>query len=182
MGGNLDKFTVTVDGVTYTGRDELVELNLTTGAGIYLQGPNDATLALAQEGNGFKVTAATDSRAATYTISIGLYSSLKAGGTLMVYVSETFSASDFVDGSYTTKLQDYMFVDQEWGEENANAVRGTDGCGNVTYTLNGETYYLIENDTMEIVDSEGNHVPRAATIFSVTVYDENGNNIASASL
>lgn len=182
-GGSL--MNVTVDGVTYKGSDESadalngsnVEQKLTGENGKFINGPMDATLALTRNADGtFTITPASAQGVARYEISIGMYATIKAGGSCREFIQEVINVTDAAH-SYTSIIKDFAFVDQKWVREHNDAVRETLN-GYTIYTLNGTSYYYL-------LDADSNTVngnPRPLSLFGVTAYDSNGKIVAAAAL
>jgi predicted ribosomally synthesized peptide with SipW-like signal peptide len=135
------------------------------------QGPEDNITITKNSDNTFTFTSSTLENAAKYTVSVGLYTYV-TNGTLLYYVSEDIEASQA--DSYTTQLKLLGFVDKQWVESNEGSVESGTIAGNVTYTKDGTTYYLVNNDLSNV-----NGVAKAASIVVVCVYDSNGKLLSS---
>ena len=150
---------------------------MTTGAGgSFVHGPQDNTLALTRNEDGtFTIAPAATEGVAYYEVSVGLYTTLIAGGTNRVYVTERVSA----DGeSLVSTLKYFSFVDETWVKANTGAEE-SELADNVVYTLNGTSYYYIGDDSL---GSTLNGTPKAPGMVSVSAYDTNGTLLASAQL
>ena len=148
-----------------------------TTTGRAIQGPLNTGMTLTQNADKtFTITDATIEGKTVdhYTVYVGVYAALKAGGSSRNYVTETISASA---ENKTTALKNLSFVDTQWVEEHSGAVPGN-LAGNVTYTLNDETYYMLvtpETDTL-------NGKTKAPQMIYVVAYDASNKTLASATL
>jgi hypothetical protein len=142
----------------------------------YLQntpmGPNDTSTIIKNDDGTFSFSKTTVTGATKYVVYIGLYASIKNGGSDRYYVKETIKVSEAEN--YTTNLALYSFVDQAWVDANNNATQGEDGAGNKTYTLDGVTYYYLDDNTLTL---NGNVCQ--ATMVYVAVFNEKGDLLAS---
>ena len=175
---------LTVDGVTttYDGlskfKAEEVFTALTRNNGKFMHGPADEGLALQRNDHGgFAMTVAANEAATRYVISAGLYSSLKVGGSGFFAVEETVETA--ANGVMVLpNLMDYRFVDSDWLAANPTAVKGMH-CGCTTYTLGDETFYYVSPGTYHRwVHSQ----PTAATVYSISAYDADGNLLSATTL
>jgi hypothetical protein len=125
----------------------------------------------------FTITPATTTGdVAYYEVSVGMYATLKAGGTCREYVIETVSASDVGD-SYTTELKNLSFVDETWVSNHSDAV-SSEWNGYTIYTLDGTSYYSILDNTKNTLNGK----VKAPEMYSVSAYDANGKLLSSAAL
>ena len=153
------------------------EDTVVTTTGQAIQGPQNTGMALTQNADGtFSIRDATIDGATVdhYTVYVGVYAALKAGGSSRNYVTETISASD---ESRTTTLKNLKFVDADWVKAHTDAVLGK-LAGNVTYTSYDETYYMLvspETDTL-------NGKAKAPQMIYVVAYDASNKTLASAQL
>jgi len=162
---------ITVDGTA----KQVTDLDA-MGAG-FVNGPEDV-MNLTENADGtFTFGKSGKTGVAYYVVSVGLYTKYQSGGltgTNRFYVTERINATEAA--TYTSTLKDLKFVDFAWVTANPTAEEGN-LAGNKTYTLGGETYYLIQ--------SEGSHsdgAARPATIFSVSAYSADGKLISSVGL
>lgn len=181
-GGSL--INVSVNGVSYSGNDKSehalngdnVERVISGDNGMLINGPQDATLSLSKNSDGtFTITPASAQGVARYEVSVGIYATLKEGGSCREYIKENISA----DGSetYITTIKDLPFVDEKWVSENSAAVQDTLN-GYVVYKLENKTYYYLTDPVGNTV----NGTPKNLTLFGVTAYDASGKLLASAGL
>lgn len=167
-----DNTNVTLDGEAVS--DFLIATNDTlAGTGIFINGPEDADLALTRDENGgFTITPASQSGVAYYKISIGLYTRYSEGGSNRFYVT----SSEITDTNEEISLKYLSFVDAEWLENNSDAIEGTLD-GNTIYTKDDVSYYYLTRE-----DETLNGAVSDPTIVFVSAYDADGNLLCSASL
>lgn len=169
--------SVTLNGVKLTA-DNIAE---PMGTG-FIQGPNDANLKLVLNADGtFTVIASENLKVSYYEVSVGLYSKWNDGGTLVQYVKEKLDKSSFNNGTKTTTLKKFAFVDKAWVDANSDATAKTYGEGDyayTVYTLDGNDYYYLPDFTNANLGGE----VKDAQIISVSCFDANGNLISSATL
>lgn len=175
--------TVVLDGTTLS--SATAGSVTTEGNGEFVQGPNDATLALTQNTDKtFTITPATTADVDHYVVTMSLYAKLLngdgslEGGTQIVSVSETVPAAS-VSGTYTTTLKLLPFVDEDWVTTNAGATSSVEG-DNTVYTLDGSSYYYIGSKEETHASLQG--TPATPTMIAVSAYDANGALLCSASL
>lgn len=163
---------INLDGMQYSDNLDISNTAL-AGTGEFINGPDDATLALTKDESGnFTITAATNGQVAYYKIGIGLYTTYLSGGTNRFYVY----SSEITDVNQAIDLKLLSFVDQTWLEQNPSAVEGALD-GNKIYTLNGASYYFLTS----VTDTLNGRVS-APTIIYVSAYDAAGNLLCSANL
>ena len=170
--------TVKIDGTEYE-YAKLVDEKTKLWGDHFKFGPTDPNLKLTKtEGKDtFTLYASKNADVVRYEVALRVYSTLKAGGTLYQGAVEKINAESFVDGKVETKLRELMFVDQTWVNSNKSAVKG-DLAGNVIYTLDGKTYYMIpDNDTATL-----NGKPMAISTYTVSAFDAKGKLVSSCSL
>jgi hypothetical protein len=181
--GDTDKrsvFTIVLDGTTYTNTTTTkwweASNETLAGTGSFTNGPEDATLAIRKNDDGtFSLTAASSEDVDHYEVSVGMYSTLIAGGTSRQYATETIKLDAL--GNLTTNLKYLSFVDKTWVDANTNAKEIEIG-GNKGYELDGvQYYYLPDNETCTL---NGN--AKAPQMVSISAYDAEENLIASAAL
>jgi predicted ribosomally synthesized peptide with SipW-like signal peptide len=182
-------FTVNGEDCPYATEEEDA-FTETTGVmentGTVIHGPTETGMGITKNEDGtFTITPATDGKigdveVASYKVSVSIYTTLRAGGTNKAYATETIQASTFSETvtNYTTKDAQWLqFVDKEWADAHTNATSGTLG-DNVTYTLDGTTYYMIKNTDAETLNGS----PKTPQVVTVYAYDANGDMLASATL
>jgi hypothetical protein len=182
-------FTVNGENCPYAENAEdafAVTEGIMENTGTVTQGPTKTGMTIKRTENAdtFTITPATENLGGKtvdhYKVSVSIYTTLRAGGTNKAYATEEIQANAITGDSYTTQYAKWLsFVDKEWveKEENTDAVLGTLG-DNVTYTLDGTTYYMIKNTDTETLSG----TPRTPYVVTVYAYDASGNVIASANL
>lgn len=138
-------------------------------------GANDTTLAISSADNGtLTITASDNENVTSYMVEVGLYTTLyKDGqrtGTWKYFVRQTIPTGD----SMTVDILNTGFVDYDYCT--ANQIEVTeDALGNDVATINGTTYYVIQ----DYIDDVGNQgyvgtptVPtyKDATLVNVVAY------------
>lgn len=177
--------TVVLSGETLTGT---AQASATLGGtGSYVrEDKNSLDLTVREENGAFVITSASNEGVDHYVVTMALYARLlnangtEQGGTMVVRISETVSASAFQNGSATTTLRNLSFVDEDWTQSTgAEAEARTDASGNTVYSLNGTDYYYIGDEADTHAGLRG--TATAATIVSVSAYDAQGRILVSFS-
>ena len=170
--------SVTLDGVTYKGREAIAGLTIpTTGDGQNLWGPQDPNLKLEKNEDGtFKITPSTNETVSYYEVLIGVYGT-SSNGSLLYTVKERIEKDRFTAGYATSILRDIPFVDSKWVGSHSNADLTTI-AGNTAYTYESNTYYYY-GDTDYNLGTSG---VKNGSIYGVSAYDASNKVIASASL
>lgn len=169
-----------IDGVDYT-MNQACNHELDDkigGTGSYIVGSTGITPVLTLNDDGTFTFTAMEG-AAYYVVSIGLYTSRNEGGSNRNYVTETIV--DNGSESYISAIRDLKFVDSIWVESNEDAEETTFTYSETeykVYTLNGESYYLINNTEKE--NLHGNI--HSAELYSVSVYDSEGKLLGSSAV
>ena len=153
---------------------------LVANSGNITHGPENDTLSVVKnEDNSISIRPSSIVGVATYKISVGLYANLTAGGSVLQYADETVNAVDYRENEYKkVELKVLPFVDDKYIEEHPATESEGYGtiAGNVTYTVNGNTYYVIPD--ADVADTKGQ--VKRATILVVGAYDEDGILLASS--
>ena len=159
------------DGVKYTSSTgqkwyDVESQGSLIGTGTFEFGPFDDTLALTKNDDGtFTITPASVGTT-HYIVSVGTYYGL-SNGSSRAYVTERVEATT----TTTTTIKALGFVTQKWVNTHTDATQGTLKDYN-TYTLDGNTYYLI--DDSEAIDTS----PRGPEMISVSAF--NGDTLVAA--
>ena len=171
-------------------RATIEDLGNNTYDGIYkLEQDNQFDIELS-ENNTFNVTQAANEKAVKYTISFEKYFDLwqeNAGvytfaGTLLINVTETFTAEEFTSGNYTSQMKYIGFVTANYEPD---ATQKGELCGYELVEIDGKEYYRV-GDGLKIgkpaegKDGEGVVAPPKSV--SVTAYDADGKIVAVKSL
>ena len=136
------------------------------GIGKFEFGPFDKTLAVTMNADKTLTITPATVDVDSYVVSVGTYYGLP-NGSCRTYVTETVTGT-------TTTLKAFGFVSQKWVVDHPNAVSRTLN-GFTTYTLDGETYYLISDKNA--TDTS----PRGPEMISVSAF-KGGTLVASAQL
>jgi predicted ribosomally synthesized peptide with SipW-like signal peptide len=179
-------FTVNEEDCPYAVNAEdafAVAEGVVTNTGKAIQGPTSTGMGITKNNDDtFTITPATngkieDVEVASYKVYVGLYTTLKAGGTNRFYATETIKANDITGDSYTTTMKSLSFVDQTWADTNSSATYETVG-DNTIYTLGSTSYYMIGDNDKETL----NGTPKAPQMTYVYAYDADGNVLATETL
>ena len=156
--------------------------NTIANYGLYVKTTADATLAISVNDNKtFAVTAASDANVTSYTVFIGTYTTIynedgTTNGSARFYVSQD------LDAAGNTVIKDFGFVDQQWVNANPSAIEG-ELDGNTIYTLNGNSYYMIDDAYVPGTAGYGfGGKVKTETLISVVGYNANGDPVCSAML
>jgi len=176
--GSLSHSTFLIDGETYS-YNQIIngEANDVINKGVYVVGSGETTLSIKENADLTFTVTATEG-AAYYKIGVGLYTSLKAGGSTRNFVYETVVISG---DSTVTQVKNLAFVDDEWVAEHKDATSTVVVYGDNSYTvftLGDTSYYLINNTTEDTLHGD----VKPATLISVSAFDANNELIAVASL
>lgn len=144
-----------------------------TGNGQVKVAFEDSTLAISKDEEGkLTVTAAANENVTSYEVLVGIYTNLytvesgEKNGTWKFFAAQTVTSLDDLT------LMAYDFIDADYKDLGEIT---TDTSGNKTATLDGQTYYVVE----DYKDQEGNQgyvgspstpEKRAATIIQVNAY------------
>jgi predicted ribosomally synthesized peptide with SipW-like signal peptide len=179
--------SITVNGTVYTTAEAYSQIEIATeGVGAFIHGPTDTSLTLTKNSDGsFTVTKGSTSDISYYVVSVGLYTTLTAGGTNRQYVTETIQSGEWTNDKATTTYLKYLnFVDETWVSNKGLTVSTDSDNGYKYVTYNDVTYYVIDSKN----DAEGNATQtlngnvRAPQMVTVSAYDEQGQLLASVSL
>lgn len=178
--GSLASSSFSIDGETYS-YNQIAngEANSVINKGIYVVGSETTTLSISvNPADDLTFVVTPIEGASYYTVGVGLYTSLKAGGSTRNFVYETIAISG---DSAVTQVKDLAFVDDEWVAEHTEATSTVVVYGDNSYTVYtlGETsYYLINNTAKDTLHGD----VRPATLISVSAFDVYDKLIAVASL
>ena len=139
------------------------------------------------ETNQFKVTPAANEKAVRYTVSFSQYMNIwkevngvaQNGGTLLVSVTETFTADEFESGSYVSDIKYLGFATANYRPDAAS--KGTLG-GFELIEIDGTEYYRMKDAGLKVGlpgdGNDGEGVVAAPKNIYITAYDETGRIIA----
>lgn len=184
-----DSQVITVDGVTKTLSDDLFTNvgQVSSNSNMQVEYNNYGTFTITSEA----------SNAETYKITYATYvnwwklndagTHYTFAGTQIVYIVEEISKDDFVDGKYTTELK-WLNLATSGMKDSASETSSI--CGYDTVTIDGETYYLIEDSESERFNKQSNSnspiekdnleesTIEASKDINVVAYDANGHLVA----
>lgn len=181
--GNASKNVLIFNGKEYSGSEILDVTMDTSNEGAFILGPTDSTLKLTlNPDKTFNISESSLQGVSYYEVTISLYSTMVAGGTNVVSVTERIVAGQsnmittlknlqFVDLTYLKQFNDNQYSIENLPENSSF------GSINKLVVINDVTYYLMDVNGCTL---NGNVMD--GQVISVSAYNSDGKLLSSASL
>lgn len=172
--GTYTYTNLTLDDVLYSGK-QILTVSPSNFGGSFINGEKDTSVVFkVNEDHSISITPSTNEKVAYYEVYVGVYASMKAGGSHINMLSEKVYN---VDNALTTSLKALQFVDDIWLENNPDAVL-IENSNWTIYEKDGTQYYYLVRPSKDTL----NGIPKQATEFSLVGLDEQGNIVFSSGL